>query len=242
MRIPLPQVVQTSKEVQAHPFPAQISFQTLELMQASVFHTIVADEAAGQRVRQPNGVHKIDEALLKAGLDKTTLDDGWKYLNKYMAILERSVTQNVLIALRSHWDWYIRNLGYFVAASIRAENSRLLSKDRIRELEGIGFKDVTTQLSIIKKCAGVEIHISKAVEAAVYEMSLVRNLGLHNRWEVDEHYIQKTKTVGWSKRDIRHFKITELEEWHEALMQLVNVTWSPIAKRFKNAPAYNIES
>jgi len=231
-----------ASERKAHSFPFQIGFQTLELMQASIFHAMLMDEAAGQRVRQPNGVREIDQALMGAGLDKALLDNGWKYLGKYKGLFERFVTQNVLIALRSQWDWYIRNLGGFVLASTRSEGHEVLSRTEVKDLERIGFKDIPNQLATIENCAGINVELSDSVESAVYEMSLVRNLGLHNRWEVDNYYIEKTATEGWKRREIRHFEISELEEWHRALIQLVNATWSPVAVRFKDAPHYNIES
>lgn len=242
MRIPLPTATQTTNERNAHPFPLQIGFQTLELMQASIFHAMVMDEAAGQRVRQPNGVQGIDQALLNAGLEKALLDDGWKYLGKYKGLFEGFITQSVLIALRSQWDWYIRNLGNFILISKRSEVHGALSRAEEKDLERIGFKDILSQLAILEKYADLNIEVTDSIEAAVYEMSLVRNLGLHNRWEVDDHYIDSTKARSWKKGEIRVFDITELEEWHRALVRLVNETWSPVAVRFKDSPDYNIES
>lgn len=242
MRIPLPSASQTTSERKAHPFPLQIGFQTLELMQASIFHAMVMDEAAGQRVRQTDGVQGIDQALLNAGLEKALLDDGWKYLGKYKGLFERFVTQSVLIALRSQWDWYIRNLGSFILVSKRSEAHDALPRAEEKDLERIGFKDILSQLAILDKCADINVEVSGSVEAAVYEMSLVRNLGLHNRWEVDDHYINNTRAPSWQRGEIRVFDIPELEGWHRALVRLVNDTWSPVAVRFKDAPDYNIES
>lgn len=242
MRIPLPNATQTTSARKAHPFPVQIGFQTLELMQASIFHSMVMDEAAGQRVRQPDGVRGVDQALLNAGLEKALLDDGWKYLGKYKGLFERFVTQSVLIALRSQWDRYIRNLGSFILASKRSEEPEAVSSAVAKDLERIGFKDIPSQLASLEKCAGIKVEVSDYVGVAVYEMSLVRNLGLHNRWEVDAYYIENTRTQRWQRGEICVFDISELEEWHQALVRLVNVTWSPVAVRFKDAPDYNIES
>ncbi|MBI2435548.1 MAG: hypothetical protein HYV26_22060 [Candidatus Hydrogenedentes bacterium] len=242
MRIPLPVLTQETGERHAHPFPAQIGFQTLELMQASIFHVMLMDEAAGQRVRQADGVQGVDQALIEAGLKKSLLDDGWKYLGKYKGLFERFVFQNVLITLRSQWDWYIRNLGAFVLASTRSEGPDTISSSQQKRLEGIGFKDILNQLAIIEDCAVINFEISESIKLAVREMSLVRNLGLHNRWEVDDYYIEKTATKNWRRREIRQFDMPELEEWHRALVRLVNSTWSPVAVRFKDAPPYTIES
>ncbi|MCE8050011.1 hypothetical protein HOP61_01710 [Halomonas daqingensis] len=244
MRIPLPKTNQVSKERKAHPFPAQIGLQTLELMQASIFHSMVMDEAAGQRVRQERGVEEINGALLEAGLEKRLLDDGWAYLGKYKVLFERFVTQNVLIALRSQWDWYVRNLGRFILTALASEcqEGEALSKSKENDLTKIGFKDIQTQLRILERCAGIAIDVPGFVREAIHEMSLVRNLGLHNRWEVDDFYIKNSRTEGWGVGEIRYFEVPELEEWHKALANLVNASWSPVAVRFKYAPDFELGS
>jgi hypothetical protein len=73
----------------------------------------------------------------------------------------------------------------------------------------------------------------------VREMSLVRNIGLHNRWEVDEGYLKQTNSTGlWAVGDIRTVESTELLRWHQDLMNVINATWPPIAERYVDAPAF----
>lgn len=240
MQILLPNVIQTTRERKAHPFPGQIAFQTLELMQASMFHAAVMDTAAGQRVRQSDGIQGINQALLDAGLEKIILDNGWKYLEKYQKLFERFVTQRVLIDMRSQWDWYVRNLGGFILAGKRSELCGALSKTAEKNLEKIGFEDISTQITILEKCADIKVEISNSIEPAVLEMSLVRNLGLHNRWEVDDYYLKNSKATGWKRGEIRIFEVSEMEDWHQALTRLVNATWPPVAIRFKDALNYSI--
>ncbi len=239
MRVALPSVTNMTDNVKAHTFPLKIAYQTHELMQATLFHAMLADEAAGQRIRQPNALEEIEESLMQAGLKKDLWEEGWKYLIKYQSLIEKMVTQNVLIALRSHWDWYIRNLGAFVEASIKATATESLAKHA--ELTKIGFKDILKQLSILEESATIVFNIPEVVKASVREMSLVRNLGLHNRWEVDDYYLQKTKSTGWEIRQVRVFELPELQEWHRALALLINATWSPLAVKFKNAPSFELD-
>jgi hypothetical protein len=239
MRIPLPIITETTGERRAHPFPLQIAFQTLELMQASVFHAMLLDEAAGQRVRQPNGVEEVDEALLRAGLNKAILDQGWKFLGKYQTLFDRFATQSVLIALRSQWDWYIRNIGRFILASKRTEAHGALSRAAEKNLKTIGFKDIHSQISVLLEVK-IDVWVPESVSEAVREMSLVRNLGLHNRWEVDGYYVKESKTSGWNIGEIRVFEASEIEKWHQGLVWLVKETWPSVAERFKDAPDFNI--
>ncbi len=152
MHVTLPSITNITDDVKSHTFPLKIAHQTHELMQATLFHAMLADEAAGQRIRQPNALEEIEASLMRAGLEKDLWEEGWKYLIKYQLLIEKMVTQNVLIALRSHWDWYIRNLGAFVEASIEATAAESLSMVKHAELTKIGFKDILKQLSILVCC------------------------------------------------------------------------------------------
>jgi hypothetical protein len=69
-------------------------------------------------------------------------------------------------------------------------------------------------------------------------MSYVRNLGLHNRWEVDAFYLRKTLTAGWNVGEIRVVTIDELKTWVSSLTSLLTETSIPIAKKYFSAPDY----
>lgn len=234
----MPNVVQKPGEAQAHTFPIQIGYQTLEVMQSSIFHSILMDLAAGQRVRQPNAIPALEVEILASGISADVLAQGWELLSKYGEIFEKFIFQNVLISIRSQWDWYIRNLGAFVLECLRAETGQSLSMATAKNLKNLGFKDLTSQISILCDAAGTQFTLGPSTELALVEMSLVRNLGLHNRWEIDDYYISKSSSLGFSLGDIRTFEVAELQIWHGALVQLVNATSLSIAKRFKDAASY----
>ena len=239
MRVELPKV-ESKKDAQAHAFPVQIAFQALEFMQGAIFYHILTDTAASQRIRQPKALTQIEEALRVEGMSKTLWEEGWSYLEKYQDSFVKNVRQSVLITLRSHWDWYISHLGAFIQNNYAFIFNRDLSNAKSKELLKIGFKDIVRQLKILKNAVGLDITLSDRTLDLVQEMSLVRNLGLHNRWEVDQFYLDRTKTSGWALRDIRTFDISELEEWHSALVLLVSESYEPVAVRFHGAPEHTI--
>lgn len=74
--------------------------------------------------------------------------------------------------------------------------------------------------------------------AEVKKMSYVRNLGLHNRWEIDAFYLRKTLTSGWVLGEIREVSIAELRTWVSSLTKLLDETSIPIAKEYCSAPDY----
>lgn len=237
IRIPLPPVnMEANAEV--HPFPFQVAYQTQEFMQGTIFHAIFIEVAASHYIRTKNALQNIREALIKNGMNNSLWDVGWKYLKKYQDIFSKSVFQNVLISLRSHWDWYIRQLGEFIYRNYSFINQRPLSKSLDDKLKKIGLKEITEQISILERSCNETIAIDEVTCHAVQEMSLVRNLGLHNRWEVDEFYISKTKTSGWNLNEVRTFDVTELESWHGALVELINKSWRPVAVKSASVPEY----
>lgn len=232
--------VKEKPDAMAHKFPFQIAFQTMELMQGAIFHCIVSDTASSQRVRQPNALDEIEGELFAGGMKKSDWNDGWKYLRKYEELFLRNVLQSVLITLRSQWDWYISHLGSFMVANYVNAFGHEISSNKKKDLSKIGFKEVTQQIDILGKVLGDDIEVDDSIRNHLNEMSMVRNLGLHNRWEVDQYYLNKSKSTGWSLREIRTFENTELELWHSALLALIRKTWKPVAIKYNGTPSYEI--
>ena len=72
----------------------------------------------------------------------------------------------------------------------------------------------------------------------IEEMHLVRNLGMHNQWEVDGDYLKHTKTT----REVgqkRQFDINEIENWHSAFIKLITVISNDIAILYAQTTDYN---
>jgi len=97
-------------------------------------------------------------------------------------------------------------------------------------LKRIGFTNFADQIDILRESTGLPLLIPIESIKGVREMSLVRNIGLHNRWEVS--------AGPWSAGDIRTVESPELLGWHEDLMKVINATWPPIAERYVSAPGF----
>ena len=122
------------QDAKAHPFPYQIALQTLEYLQGAVFYFICADEAAGEFIRLPGSLDRLKAVLLKGGMQEWNWDSGWSYLDKYREIFRNAVFQNVLVVIRSYWDWYITKLAKFIVFAREAKGDALSEKDRKRLL------------------------------------------------------------------------------------------------------------
>ena len=114
VKISLPSVSKAPNAI-AHAFPAQICVQTYEFMIGAMFYAAVADVASAEYLSLPNGLIHLENKLRADGMDKKEGDRGWNILEKYMPVFQTSVFQNVLVLVRSHWDWYVRQLSSFVA-------------------------------------------------------------------------------------------------------------------------------
>lgn len=237
LRIPLPKV-RKKPNCKAHPFPFQIGFQTLEFIQASIFFTSLIDYISAEHLEQDKSLEEIKYGMMKDGLSKDDWEKSFKCLTNYKEVFKSWVFQNVLIQIKSHWDWYIRRLAEFIVFARENDSSSPLNQKDKAELQGIGFKPLSKQLKTLENAGNVKFNIPKDVLNKLLEMALVRNLGLHNRWEVDSFYINRTNTLGWSIGEIREFDSIELGEWHKCIMNVINKTSVEISKKFVQAPDY----
>jgi hypothetical protein len=237
-RINLPRVT-LQKDAKAHPFPLQVAFQTQEFIQGALFYFILADEAAGIFFRTSNSINTLEEKLLKEGMRKPDWELSWKIFLKYKGTFEKMVYRNVLVTIRSHWDWYLNKLAEFIIFAQEKTGNSLTNKE-IKQLLKLTYKEINEQVETIENICSLDFNISVETKQYIKEMSLVRNLGLHNRWEVDQQYLDKTtgKNI-WQKGDIRKFDNIELGLWHKSLIDLIDTTWQPIAIKYLSAPMYS---
>jgi hypothetical protein len=240
-RIPLPKVIM-QKDARAHPFPCQIALQTQELIQGTVFYYICADKAAGEFVHHPNGINMLKASVLKDGMQEQEWESGWKYLEKYKELFNRVVFRNALITIRSHWDWYANKLAEFIIFARQSTGAPLMTEE-LTKLRNITNKEILEQISIMERVCELDFQVSEEAKQNVKEMSLVRNLVLHNRWEVDLKYLNKTsKQNQWQIGDVRTFDSKELILWHSSLIDLINKTWKPVAVKYVSTPKYPLEA
>jgi hypothetical protein len=237
IKIPLPSVTK-APNAKAHHFPAQAAVQTYEFILGILFYAMLSDTASGAYFRLPNALTQMEANLLSEGLSKKEWDRGWNILQKYMSVFENTVFQNVLMLMRSHWDWYIRQIGGFVRFSRNYVSSPLLDKKQQKLLDNVDRKEIKEQLEILKMACGITFNIPATIMESIKELSLVRNLGMHNRWEVDDFYLSKTSTSGWKLGDLRLVEINELRTWASSLNKLIDETSIPIALKYVSAPDY----
>ena len=108
------------------------------------------------------------------------------------------------------------------------------------KLERLGFEKIQRQLTVLEKTCRVKFDFSSEERGLIDELSLVRNLGMHNRWEVNSYYLKRTKEHRFAEGELRVFDQVELQRWHGALNKAIRETSSCIAQRFVEARPYPI--
>lgn len=236
-KIPLLNMTQKD-DAKAHIYPFQISLQTQEFLQAAIFYTAFIDIATSEYIRIEGKLEEIETIFTERLYTKESYDECWEFLQRYFDIFKKGAFQNVIVSLNSHWDWYIRNLSKFIEfARNHVESPKLSAKQR-KEFSRIGNCSIAQQLGIIELAAGVELDLEEKDIEHFKEMSRVRNLGLHNRWEVDERYLELTGRKDIELGDIRFVEIDEINLWHGSLIKTLGETCRKIAIKYVGAPAY----
>jgi len=220
-----------------HSYPLKIALRAQRLIQASLFYGAFVDTAVGKYVRvTPNADEKVKKVLLEGGWTDVAWETGWSCFEEYMNEFQHPVFQFALYSIIIHWDWYISRLGKFVDF---AESHVAPRKHRDKKLSALSFKPVREQIDVLQITMETKFSFNIDILDLVEEMNLVRNLGMHNEWEVDETYLKWTKNKTWKIGQQRTFEITELTNWHSAIIQLINVISLETAIRYTKVPKYD---
>lgn len=238
-RIPLPSVTMRAG-ADAHPFPIQVALQTQEFIQGALFYSAFADLAAGETVARPGGVASVEKRMKESGLNAGVADQGWALLQKYQAVFGGVVSQSVLITLCSHWDWYVRKLCGFILFAREELRKGPLPNGITATLRKPDRSSIRIQLDAISEATGLTLLLEESEAGELAEMSQVRNLGLHNRWEIDELYVQRSGAESSALGELRVVNASELQRWHALLIKLVHQTAFNCARSFRDAPPYTV--
>lgn len=222
---------------QKHVYPVKIALRAQRLIQGSLFYDVFVDTAAGQYVRTvPNPERKIKDFLINnGGWSEETYETSWTCFEGYVKEFPNPIHQHAVYSMISHWDWFISNLRKFIDF---AEKSLSPEKRTDKDLLKLNFKPFAKQIEIVKKETDIPLVIDSATLDLIEEMDLVRNLGMHNEWEVDETYLQKTKMSRFKLGNKRIFDIPEITRWHSAFLQLISALASETAARYAQVPKF----
>lgn len=241
IKIPLLKVEDISAaKSRGHAYPFQIALQSAEFIHANMFHTIFSNIATSEYAKVEGAMEKMENKFLSGAYTKESYNMSWKCIKKYLDAFSVSTRQSVLITMSSHWDWYIRKLSDFIFFGREHIDSPVLSPKQDREFKRIGNCAITHQLNILESVSGVKFDLDSKDINNLAEISRVRNLALHNRWEVDERYIELSGKQEFEIGEVRVVPLDELFSWKDSFDNVLHTTCRIIAEKYESAPEYPI--
>lgn len=225
--------VPQKSEREGHPYPFRIGFRAMERLQAALFYTIFQDEAAGMQVRRKGGVKEVSKALRKEGLSKEVEDNAWDYMSKHKSELKEIPFQNVVLQMFAIWDWYAGKMKSFVSHGLKELGEFPELTGRLKgQWKSFSRQRIELQVTILPDVAGATLELADSTPNALKELRLVRNLGVHNLWRVDEEYQRFTATGPWELDELRKLSVGELLDWQAGLNDAIKTTTVAMSKRF----------
>jgi hypothetical protein len=237
--IPLPNMT-SLPDAKAHPYPFQIWYQATKLIQGSVFYSAFVDVAVGEfaRAHPEDAYQRVENVFLNQGMNKASIDVSWQCLLEFMDLFPSPVFQYSLYSMVIHWDWFISKLGSFIHFAREHDNNPPISNKQANKLQKLGLEKTDNQLLLLNAATGLNFNIDNTKYDLFKEMLLVRNLGMHNEWEVDQFYLDRTKTTGWQLGQLRTFNSSDLYNWQGVLLHIIQELATEISKRYVAVPSY----
>jgi len=235
VKIPLPDISNQHGLNNLHPYPIQIANQTVEFIRATWFNIFLTD-AMAELYTDSNPERWKDDVfsrLKEKGIEESAIQPGWDSLINYMEFFRHANVHSAVIALCSHWDWFIRNLGDFIIEFMASKNSSSNSN-----LKNIGMRFILEQIKTIETSLSIKFTIDEADKDILKLASQTRNIGIHNRWEVDDRYLQSNSDK-WKLGEIRIINSDELKNWGEAFIRCIDEIAYKVALTTKQYPERN---
>jgi hypothetical protein len=222
----------------AHPYPHRLALSTAEILQGTLFFFTVEDGASARLFQIPAEVEALEREFEAAA--PGVWEQGWGIVAKHDEAFGNLVIRNGLVAITSEWDWYVRKMAAFVEFARAPDSAPApMSSAQRKDFRRIGFLAVGQQIDSLGHAAGVDFDISADTRDSLAELSLVRNLGVHNRWEVDEAYLSHSATDAFKLGETRLFDGVELQQWRDDLMEAVGSITARLGSRFNKAPEFS---
>lgn len=223
----------------AHPYPLEIAHLALVYTLGASSYAAFGDALAGGFLELNNNPYEyLRDLFTKQGLSQEGFEKSYSAFIAYSKTFPKPPFQTALIAIISHWDCYISKLGKFIEFARQYVESPILSVNMSKDLKTISRNSLSKQIQIIETATGLNCQLPENTLANLREMNLVRNLGLHNEWVIDDEYLKYSEQKQIRKGTIRIVLPKELEIWQESISLTINLTSTTIAKKYLNAPEY----
>lgn len=194
-----------------HPYPIRTYVDADSTIQAYMDYMDGLGFARKEITSRPGGLETVLEAN---GWSRERIEKSVAIQKRIGPLLRGFTLQNNIFVMAFQWDWFIYRIGRFVLWALAQEGRSELSAGLRHDLERLSFLEVSRQISRLELACGLSGTVNPRAIEDIQELHLMRNIGAHNRWEVDEKYLEMTKTVGpdgpWR---IGEYRVYGDEEW-----------------------------
>lgn len=236
--IPLPPVNPNTKRY-AHPYPYQIGLQCQRLMHGTTFYHMLMDSAAGQYVRSEKEAYSsVKKLFIETGISESEWELGWQCMIEYTHIFPNPLIHIATLSMVSNWDWYISNLGKFLAFCIHNTSVVQITKKQQDALSKLHTLPFDKQLDLLRIVLNNDLPIDQSTYETANELFLARHLGVHKNWVVDQQYLDKTIMRNCVLGQVLQIDGNQLAVWRSNIGEIVTIASRKTAIAFISAPNY----
>jgi hypothetical protein len=181
-----------------------------------------------------NAYSIFENKIVDKLMSRETWELTWSCFEEYVTISKSPVFQYSLFAMSFNWDWFIKHLGLFIDLADFSLTNSATEKER-KIFSKLHQKPISEQLALVISKIPIVTLEQENIENVV-ELFLVRDLGAHNGWSVDNKYLDKSKNNKFKLGEEREISIGDLSLWVTSLSSVINSISLATSKHYFEAP------
>ena len=227
IRYDLPEVIPEDHPGE-HPFPTRIALFTEAFIDTTISYLVINDRAVEVGTGRGMQVMRIVDSLIEEGASKEDLYFALKFGAEHRDFFQAFTRQNATVLLMNEWEWFHSRLMSFARWALRHEGGSLPSTNR----------GIVGEIRRIEEVARQTLPLTDEERDALNELEMVRDLGMHHRWEMDRRYINANRLSEDYIGVLRIPRYDEIMNWKRTLAKTVQHCAMEMGRRFVEAPDY----
>jgi hypothetical protein len=217
---------------QMHPFPKNLEITIRKRIQGIFTYLVITDHASYLHfANNPDGYQQLIDRLKSVGFSNGIDDESWNDFKLILNEKPHPLNQQVVFNIEFAWDRFLNEIGRFIVVANKEIGITYSSKDErtIKRFHLAPFKEI---VDCLNRNMGPTLIHDQEIDS-VNELSLLRNLGVHNDWIIDEEYCTKTKNQNLIIGEIRDVTIEEVIPLYSDLLSSMSKIASLVSFQYK---------
>jgi hypothetical protein len=217
-----------------HPFPINLEMTTRRKVQGIFMYFTIVDNASHLFFKpdNPNALNLLIERLNQIGVSTKTFDSSWQDFVIYMESKPSTTVQQAIFNIEFAWDRFISEIKHFMIRGNEILNITLPDKEKriLKRLDKYSQREI---IDYINK--NIEVtNITEREIVSITELCLLRNLGVHKDWVIDNDYSKKTTTQYKKIGELRDVDFSEFQIYFSDWMNILGKISRPISEFYKD--------